>query len=96
MLYLKQRIFAIIITIVFSVILYLTWYDATYNGGYYLKMAIFAPVGIVGGIFLLLFPQFYGKPETTTAKVATLAVFGIGILLGICNWYLLDPRSFPF
>jgi heme A synthase len=96
MLYLKQRIFAVIIILVFAVILYLTWNDARYNGGYYLKMAIFAPVGIVSGGFLLFFPQFSGKPETSRAKIITLTVLGIGILLGLYNWYLIDPRGFPF
>ena len=96
MLYLKQRIFAAGVTLVSALILYLTWHDAANSGGYYLKMAIFGPAGIIGGIFLFLFPQFSGKPETPGAKLITLAVFGIGILCGIYNWYLIDPNNFPF
>jgi hypothetical protein len=96
MLYLKQRILALIITLISSAIFYWTWQDARQKGEYYLKAATFAPVGIVAGLFLVLFPKFYGKPETTREKLVVLSVFAVGLLLGLYNWYLIDPSQFPF
>jgi hypothetical protein len=96
MLYLKQRILAVIIILISAAMLYWTWHDAAANGGYYLKMAIFAPVGVLGGIFLFFFPQYGGKPETGKEKIITLTVFAAGILLGVYNWFLIDPHGFPF
>jgi hypothetical protein len=88
--------FAVITTLISTGVLYWTWYDARHNGGYYLKAATFAPVGIVAGIFLIFFPQFSGKPETTGERAVVLAVFGVGLLFGLYNWYLIDPSGFPF
>jgi hypothetical protein len=94
--YIKQRIFAVFITLISLGVLYWVWYEAQQNGGYYLKAATFAPVGIVAGIFLTFFPQFFGKPETRREKVVTLSVYGFGLLLGLYNWYLIDPSIFSF
>lgn len=93
---LKQRIVGLFIALVSIAILYWTWHEARHDGVYYLKAAAFAPLGIVGGIFLIFFPQFYGKPETTKEKVVVLAVFFVGILAGLFNWYLIDPQRFNF
>jgi hypothetical protein len=48
----------------------------------------------MGGIFLLLFPGKGGKPETTRDKVIALLVLGIGLVVGLYNWYLMDPGFF--
>jgi hypothetical protein len=66
------------------------------EGVYYLKMATFAPLGVVGGIFLLLFPGMGGKPNTTKEKVIVFVVFAIGLLAGLVNWFLMDPGFFGF
>lgn len=96
MLLLKQRIYALILTLVSAGVLYSTWYDAQHSGSYYLKAAAFAPVGIIDGIFLMIFPQFGGKPETGRAKVIVLSIFAVGLLAGLYNWYLIDPSNFSF
>ncbi len=93
---LKQRIASFFIALVSVVILYWTWHEFNTNGAYYLKAAAFAPLGIVGGIFLIFFPEFYGKPETTKEKVVVFAVCLVGILAGLFNWYLIDPQRFNF
>jgi hypothetical protein len=92
----KQRFFGLLIALISTGVLYWTWYDAQQNGGYYIKAAAFAPLGIVMGIFLIFFPQFSGKPETAREKFITLTVFGIGMLCGLFNWYLIDPERFAF
>jgi len=70
------------------------WHQLTTEGRYPLKVAAFAPVGIVGGLFLLFFPNKAGKPETTKDKVIVLLVFGVGLIAGLVNWYLMDPGFF--
>ena len=96
MIHIKQRISSVIITLISIGVLYRVWYDSLHNGGYYLKETAFAPVGIVAGIFLVFFPRFFGKPETTREKLVTLCVYEIGLLLGLYNWYLIDPKMFTF
>jgi hypothetical protein len=91
---LTPRQLALGILLVFAGITYIAWRESISAGEYSMKMAIFGPVGVVGGIFLLLFPDKFGKPETTKDKVIVLSVFGVGVLAGLVNWYLLDPGYF--
>ncbi len=94
--HLKARILALVIIVVFAGLIYFSWRQLKTEGRYSLKLAAFAPVGVVGGLFLLFFPGKAGKPETTTDKIIFLLVFGIGLLLGLGNWYLMDPGFFTF
>ena len=94
--YLKQRAFALVLIVVCAGMIYYGWYLLRSEGVYYLKMATFAPLGVVGGIFLLLFPTMSGKPNSTKQKVIVFAVFAIGILAGLINWFLMDPGFFGF
>ena len=91
---LKARLLGIILILVFAALTYLSWHELLTTGRYSLKMAAFAPVGIIGGLFLLTFPTKAGKPQTTGDKVIVLVVFAIGLLAGFCNWYLMDPGFF--
>ena len=92
--HLKARLLAIILILVFAGLTYLTWHELLTTGRYSLKMAAFAPVGIVGGLFLLLFPTKIGKPQTVADKIIMLVVFALGLLVGLVNWYLMDPGFF--
>jgi len=76
--------------------IYYSWYQLRTEGVYYIKMAAFSPLGVVGGIFLLLFPSMAGKPNTTKEKVIVFVVFAIGIIAGLINWFLMDPGFFGF
>jgi len=91
---LKARLIAIVILAVFGVLMYINWHQLSTSGTYSVKMAAFAPVGIIGGLFLLVFPNRAGKPTTTTDKLVVLAVFVVGLLAGLVNWYLMDPGFF--
>ncbi len=93
---LKQRIAAIFITLTSIGILLETRFEAQHGGRYFLKAAAFTPLGIVGGIFLIFFPQFFGKPETTREKLVALAIFVVGLAFGLVNWYSIDPQVFEF
>lgn len=92
--HLKGRLLGILLIVVFTGLTYLGWYQLIHEGRYSLKLAAFGPVGVVGGLFLLLFPGKGGKPETTKDKIIVLFVFGIGLIAGLFNWYLMDPGFF--
>jgi hypothetical protein len=94
MLYLKARIFALVIILVSAGLVYYNWRQLMGEGSYSMKLAAFGPVGVIGGIFLLLFPAMGGKPTTTRQKIIALLVFGIGMVAGLINWYLMDPGFF--
>jgi hypothetical protein len=92
--YFKARIFALVLILVSIGLVYYNWHQLLQEGSYSLKLAAFGPVGVIGGLHLLLFPSMGGKPTTTRGKIIALIVFGIGILAGLINWYLMDPGFF--
>lgn len=94
--YLKQRLFAVALVLVSIGLVYYGWYRLWNEGVYSLRMAAFAPLIGVGGIFLVFFPSLFGKPETTKEKLIVMAVFVVGIIAGLINWYLMDPAYFGF
>ena len=93
---LKARLFAIALIVVCAGMIYYGWYQLRETGEYYMKMAAFSPLGVVGGIFLMLFPGMGGKPNTTKDKIIVMVVFAIGIVAGLVNWFLMDPGFFGF
>ncbi len=92
--YLKARIFALVLILVCIGLIYFNWHQLLQDGHYSLKLAAFAPVGVIGGIYLLLFPQHGGRPTSGKEKILGLLVFGIGLVAGLINWYLMDPGFF--
>jgi hypothetical protein len=94
--YMKQRIFAVLLILGSIAMICYGWYRLWNEGVYSLRLAAFSPLIGIGGIFLLFFPSMFGKPETTKEKVIVFAVFAIGIVAGLVNWYLMDPGYFAF
>jgi hypothetical protein len=94
MAHLKARLLAILLILLFGGMMYYNWHQLQTEGKYSLKMAGFGPLGVIGGIFLLLFPSKAGKPETTGDKLLVMLVFVIGLAAGLVNWYLMDPGFF--
>ena len=94
--YLKQRLVALLLMAVSAGMVYYDWYLLRTEGKYYMKVATFGPLGVIFGIFLLLFPTRGGKPHSTQQKVITFTVFGIGLIAGYVNWFLMDPGFFGF
>jgi NhaP-type Na+/H+ or K+/H+ antiporter len=90
----KGRLLGVVIILIFAALIYHNWNQLINEGRYSLKLAAFGPVGLVGGFFVLLFPGMSGKPETTRDKIIVLLVFGVGLLAGLLNWYLMDPAFF--
>jgi hypothetical protein len=94
MLNLKVRLFALALILLFAGMTYYNWHQLHSEGKYSLKMAAFGPVGIVGGLFLLVFPSKVGKPQTLSDKLIMLGVLILGLAAGLVNWYLMDPGYF--
>jgi len=92
--YLKQRLFALVLIVAFAGLTYYNWHQLWSENKYSLKMAAFGPVGVIGGFFMLLFPTMIGKPNTTKERVIVFVVFGVGLVAGLINWYLMDPGFF--
>lgn len=92
--HLKMRLLGVVLIIVFAGMIYYNWHQLTSEGSYSLKLAAFGPVGVVGGLFVLLFPGKGGKLATTRDKIIVLLVFGVGLAAGLLNWYLMDPGFF--
>ncbi|MBV8856632.1 MAG: hypothetical protein JOZ02_06710 [Acidobacteria bacterium] len=92
--HLKARLLALAIIAIFAGLIYVNWHQLRTEGSYSLKLAAFGPVGVVGGLFILLFPAKGGRPETTRDKLIALLVFGVGLAAGLYNWYLMDPGFF--
>lgn len=90
----KARILALILILVSVVIIYINWHQLLQEGRYSVKMAALGPLVGIGGLYLLVFPSKAGKPSTAREKITVLIVFAIGLLAGLVNWYLMDPRFF--
>lgn len=91
---LKTRLLGLVLVIVFAGMIYYGWYQLWQEGIYYIKIAAFAPLGVAGGIFLMLFPGMGGKPNTTKQKMIVMVVFAFGLVAGLINWFLMDPGFF--
>ena len=90
----KARLLGVLLIALFAGMTYYSWQQLRSEGEYSLKMAAFGPLGVVGGLFVLLFPGKGGRPETGRDKLLVFAVFVVGVLAGLVNWYLMDPGFF--
>jgi len=90
----KIRLFALLLVVVCAALVYCNWQQLSTEGRYSMKLATFGPVGVVGGIFLLLFPSKVGKPASAGEKIVVLLVLVVGMAIGLLNWYLMDPGFF--
>jgi hypothetical protein len=92
--HLKARLFALVIILVFTGLMYYNWQQLIRESTYSIRFAALGPLGVIGGFFLLVFPEKGGKPETTKDKVIALLLFGVGLAAGLYNWFLMDPGFF--
>lgn len=90
----KTRVFALVLIIISIGLIYYNWRQLLQEREYSTKLAAFAPLVGIGGLFWLLFPAMGGKPETAKEKIVVLLVFIIGLAAGLYNWYLMDPGFF--
>jgi hypothetical protein len=90
----KTRLLGLVLILLFAGLLYYDWYMLMEERQYYMKLAVMAPLGIIGGLFTLLFPSKAGKPETNADRLIVFLVFIIGMAAGAVNLYLMDPGFF--
>jgi hypothetical protein len=90
----KARVLAVLLILVSIGLTYYNWHQLLQDRQYSVKLATFAPVIGIGGFFLMIFPSMAGKPTTTKEKIIVLGVLVIGMVAGLVNWYLMDPRFF--
>lgn len=94
MIHFKTRFLALILIIISVVLVYYNWQELLQQRQYSMKLATFAPLVGVGGVFLLVFPAMVGKPETFREKIIVMTVLIVGLLAGLYNLYLMDPGFF--
>ena len=94
--YIKQRIFALVLILGSIAMVYYGWHHLWKEGVYSFKTAAFSPLVGVGGLFLLVFPTMGGKPNSTKDRVIMFVVFAVGLVAGLINWFLMDPGFFGF
>ncbi|HMG73868.1 MAG TPA: hypothetical protein VK582_10235 [Pyrinomonadaceae bacterium] len=90
----KARILAVLLIVISIGFIYYNWRQLLQDRQYSVKLATFAPVIGIGGLFLMIFPSMAGKPTTTREKIIVLGVLVIGMFAGLINWYLMDPGFF--
>ncbi len=92
--HLKVRLFGLVLVLVCGGLVYYNWNQLLTEGTYSLKLAAFGPLGVIGGLFLMIFPSMGGKPSTGKEKVIVLLMFVVGLVAGLINWFLMDPGFF--
>jgi hypothetical protein len=92
--HLKIRLVAAALVVIGAGLVYVNWQDLLHAHKYSTKIAAFAPLCVVAGLFLIAFPGFSGKPNTTQEKLVGGTVFVAGLLVGLLNWYWMDPGMF--
>ena len=90
----KSRLGGVLVIAISAALMWWNWHVLLTERQYYIKLAVFGPIGIIGGFFLILFPQRSGKPKDTKERVVSLGVLGVGVIAGLLNWYLMDPLFF--
>jgi membrane protein CcdC involved in cytochrome C biogenesis len=88
------RLFALLAAAASAAITYYNWIQLNTEGEYSMRAAVLAPAFVVMGLFVFVFPKYFGKPETTGEKIAVMLIFAVGLAAGGYNLYLMDPSMF--
>lgn len=85
----KQRLYVSLFALVCAVATLYNWHLLRSESGYYPKLAVFAPSGVVFFGAVGLFPKLAGMvtPEQKTKKYAQAAVLLLALAAGLLNWY---------
>jgi hypothetical protein len=92
--HIKSRLLSSVMVVLSVALIYHNWHQLLFTHKYSMKLAAFAPLWGVGGLFLLAFPTMASKPNTGKEKFMVAIVFVIGLIVGLLNWYLMDPGFF--
>ncbi len=92
--HINPRLLFLGLLIVSIILVFSNWHQLLMTHKYSMKVAAFAPLCGVGGLFLMAFPTMAGKPHTVKEKTLVTIVLVIGLIAGLANWYLMDPGFF--
>lgn len=90
------RLFGLAASVGSAALIYYNWQQLLADNTYSFRIAGLAPLGIVMGLYITLFPTKIGRPETLLDKFMAIFVMVIGAAAGFYNWYLMDPGKFSF
>lgn len=65
---LKMRFFALVLILVSAGLIYYNWHQLLQEHPYSMKLAAFAPLCMIGGLYLLIFPSKGGKAHNCEGK----------------------------
>ncbi len=88
------RLFALLGAAASAGITYYNWIQLHAEGKYSMRTAVLAPAFVVMGLFVFVFPKYFGKAETTAEKIIVMLIFVLGLAAGGYNLYLMDPGMF--
>lgn len=88
------RLFALAAAAASAGVAYYEWIKLETEGVFSFRYAAMAPMGAVLALFLFIFPQYIGKPETTGQKIIVMLAFSLAVAAGLYNVYLMDPGKF--
>ena len=92
--HIKPRLLSLGLLLVSIFLVYYNWHQLFTTHKYSMKLAAFAPLCGVGGLFLVALPTMAGKPNTVKEKTMISIVSVVGLIAGLVNWYLMDPGFF--
>lgn len=90
------RLFGLGAAAISAGLVYYNWQQLLSKHTYSFRIAGLAPVGVVLGLYIMLFPTKIGRPETALDKFTAIFLVVIGAAAGAYNWYLMDPEQFSF
>lgn len=90
----KPRLLFLRLLIVSIALLYFNCQQLLTTRHYSMKLAGFAPLCCVGGLFLVAFPVLAGKPTTAKEETMVTIVFAVGLVASLVNGYLMNPGFF--
>ena len=85
-----MRLFGLAVALLSFGGIYYNWHIALNEQRYMLKLAFIAPMGLLAGLFVMIFPHLSGKPEGGKMKLGVWIGFAVCAAAGALNWYLLS------
>ena len=90
------RLFGLGASLFSAGLIYYNWQQLLREGTYSFRIAGIAPIFVLLGLYIMIFPTKIGRPETALDKFMAILLVVIGAAAGAYNWYMMDPGQFSF